>query len=337
MTIKPKVFFTGSNGFLASNFIDYIRECPEDFEDYDLVFGYLGREPDVADIGYTVECNLECPDEVESVFFGECMASNSIIIHMASVVGGINFHVEHPADAYHDINLMDSNVVECAHLAGIYNILYTGSACGYPPECYDGNGLIYEDMFGTGDPEDTILGYGSAKKEMLTRLRVYGKQYGLKSCYPIVTNMFGKYDNFDEVTGHVIPALISKVAKDPNILVVRGTGEPVRDFLPAANSVRYLWHLARNNMSTNPDPINVGHGCGISVNTILRMITEHLKWEGRVDYDTSKTDGTMKRILDVSLLEEVAPILMPFTQATYETMMAEEIGKTIDWYMNGKN
>jgi GDP-L-fucose synthase len=337
--VMPNVFITGSNGFVASNFIDYIRSNPEDFKDYSLIFTYIGSKPDVADIGRAVKCDLYKLGSIEKMFARHSTdPDNSIIIHLASVVGGINFHIEHPADVYYGINRMDGNIVEAAKNAEIGNFLYAGSACGYPPECYDSEGRIYEEMFNTGDPEDTVIGYGSAKKEMLTRLRTYGKQYGLQSCYPIITNMFGKYDNFDEITGHVIPALINKISCNPKTIVVRGNGEPIRDFLPASHAVRYLWYLARNNMSINPFPVNVGHGYGIAVKEILHIIMDHLKWDGDVLYDASKTDGTMKRILDVSLLREIAPSILGINgQENYKNMITEGIIETIDWYKNEKN
>ena len=119
LIVQPKVFFTGTGGFLVSNFIDYIRSEPEDFEGYSFVFGYHKTKPDVADIGEAVKCDLYNPDEIDRVFaeqflMGGIDLENSIIIHTASVVGGINFHIEHPADVYYGINRMDGNIVEAA-------------------------------------------------------------------------------------------------------------------------------------------------------------------------------------------------------------------------------
>ena len=178
-----------------------------------------------------------------------------------------------------------------------------------------------------GYPEATNAPYGIAKKILSVQSSTYRQEYNFNSIYLMPVNMYGPYDNFDEKTSHVIPAIIKKIveAKQNNIneVTLWGNGSPTREFI-YVEDVADAIILATEKLNES-DPINIGTGENISIKDLARMISTILKFNGKIKWDVSKPNGQEQRKLDTSLA------LNKFG-FKYNTNLSDGLNKTIKWY-----
>jgi GDP-L-fucose synthase len=219
----------------------------------------------------------------------------------AAKVGGILANATYPADFIRNNLLVTINVLEAAREAGVRKLLFLGSSCIYPRLAPQ---PISEDALLAGPLEPTNEPYAVAKIAGIHLCRSYNRQYGTNFISVMPTNLYGPGDNFDLNTSHVLPALIRKFHEAkrnsaPSV-TVWGTGTPRREFLHVDDLADACVHvMARHDGN---ELINIGCGDDIAIGDLARLVAEVVGYEGRLEFDTSKPDGTPRKLLDVTRL-----------------------------------
>lgn len=243
------------------------------------------------------------------------------VIVAAAKVGGIHANATYPVEFLSENLQIETNLIDACHEANIDRVLFLGSSCIYPKECPQ---PIREDYLLTGPLEPTNEAYALAKISGLKLVQAYRKQYGHKWISAMPTNLYGPGDNFDLQNSHVLPALIrrfheAKVSGTDHV-TLWGSGTPMREFLHSDDLAAACLHLLA---SYDEDvAINVGTGIDIPISELANQIRAVTGYQGSIHWDTTKPDGTMRKVLDVSKLNRsgwVAQIsLAEGLQRTYE-------------------
>jgi GDP-L-fucose synthase len=233
----------------------------------------------------------------------------------AAKVGGILANQNFPAEfIFENLEIQDS-VIHGAFAAGVKRLIFLGSSCIYPKLCPQ---PIKEEYLLSGPLEPTNRSYALAKIAGIELCWAYNRQYGTRFLAAMPTNLYGPGDNYNLENSHVIPALIRKFheAKETGAgeVVVWGTGTPRREFLAsadAADAVVFLMNLPEQEFSElvsdkeNPPLINVGCGADLSVRELAQVVADVVGFHGLLTFDTSKPDGTPRKLLDVSRLSSL--------------------------------
>jgi len=227
--------------------------------------------------------------------------SPEVVILAAAMVGGIHANSAYPAD-FIRVNLqIQTNVIDAAYRSGTKKLLFLGSSCIYPrlaPQPMSENCLL------TGLLEETNEAYAIAKIAGIEMCRAYQLQYGFNAISVMPTNLYGPGDNFSLEDSHVLPALIRKLheAKDSGAdeVVIWGTGSPKREFLHADDLADACLFLMEH--YDGEQLINVGWGEDVSIKELAELIRSVVGYSGQLVFDTSKPDGTPRKLLDVSKL-----------------------------------
>ena len=233
----------------------------------------------------------------------------------AAKVGGIHANNSYPADFIYDNLMMQANVIEAAFRSGVKKLLFLGSSCIYPRLAAQ---PMREDALLTGTLEPTNEPYAIAKIAGIKLCESYNRQYGAshgvdyRSVMP--TNLYGPGDNYHPENSHVIPALIrrfheAKLSAAPSV-AIWGTGTPRREFLyvddMAAASV-HVMNLPKPIYEQHTQPmlshINVGYGSDVTIAEVARTIAQVVGYQGEISFDTSKPDGTPRKLMDSSRLQ----------------------------------
>jgi GDP-L-fucose synthase len=222
----------------------------------------------------------------------------------AARVGGILANDSFSADFYSDNIRIQVNLMDAAREYGVERLLFLGSSCIYPRLAAQ---PITESSLLTGALEPTNDAYAIAKIAGVKHVQALRKQYGLRYISAMPTNLYGPGDNFDPLGSHVLPALIrrfheAKIAGDDEV-VVWGTGTPRREFLHVDDLASALVFLLENYDSA--DPINVGVGKDVSICGLAETVADVVGWGGTLRFDTSRPDGTPRKLLDVTRLERL--------------------------------
>lgn len=228
----------------------------------------------------------------------------------AAKVGGIHANNTFPAEFIYDNLLIQSNLIHAAHSHQVQRLLFLGSSCIYPQLATQ---PITEDALLTGRLEPTNEPYALAKIAGIKLCESYNRQYGRDYRSVMPTNLFGPNDNYHPENSHVIPALIRRfhaaVQSQQDEVVIWGSGTPMREFLHvddmAAASV-YVMELDQTTYATNTEPmlshINVGTGVDCTIRELAETIAKVTGFKGKLSFDTSKPDGTPRKLMDVSRL-----------------------------------
>ncbi len=224
------------------------------------------------------------------------------VVIAAAQVGGIHANNSFPVEFLSENLRIETNLMDGAHAAGIKKLLFLGSSCVYPKMAQQ---PIKEEYLLTGELEKTNEAYALAKISGLKLVQAYRKQYGHKWISAMPSNMYGPGDNFDLENSHVLPALIRKLhdAKMSQADSVRlwGTGTPRREFLHSDDLGRACVFLLDN---YDVDiAINVGVGEDISIQELAGLIQLVVGFQGSIEWDSSKPDGTPRKLLDVSRIK----------------------------------
>ena len=219
----------------------------------------------------------------------------------AAKVGGILANDTYPADFIRDNLLIQTHVIDAAHRSGAKKLLFLGSSCIYPKLAQQ---PIKEDYLLTGALEPTNDAYAVAKIAGIQMCKAYNKQFGMRAISLMPTNLYGPNDNFDLQKSHVLPALMrkfheAKVSGKPDV-VVWGSGSPRREFLHVDDLADACVHLMRTYES--PELVNVGVGDDVTIRELAETIRDVVGFSGDLSWDTSKPDGTPRKLLDVSRL-----------------------------------
>ena len=247
------------------------------------------------------ELDLTSQSQTEAFFNAE---KPDVAVIAAAKVGGIYANNTFPAD-FIEINLAIAlNTIRAAYKAGVKRLLYLGSTCIYPrmaPQPIPESALL------TSELEKTNEAYAIAKIAGLKLCEYFRKQYGV--CYHsgMPTNLYGPGDNYHEKNSHVLPALIRRFheAAQANLpeVVLWGTGTPLREFLHVDDLADACVHLLK--MDNPPDLVNLGSGEEISIRGLAEIVAETVGFKGKIVQDTSKPDGTPRKLCDTTLLRSL--------------------------------
>jgi GDP-L-fucose synthase len=227
----------------------------------------------------------------------------------AAKVGGILANNTYPAEFLRDNVILQTNVIEASRHAGVRRLLFLGSSCIYPRLAPQ---PIGEESLLTGPLESTNRPYALAKIAGVEMCWAYNRQYGTQYLAAMPTNLYGPHDNFDLATSHVLPALMRKVvaakAAGRDFIDVWGTGTPRRELLYSedlAEALVFLMQLpdAQFAMLINTEQaplINIGTGEDLTIRELAELVARELGFKGELRFDTSKPDGTPRKLLDVS-------------------------------------
>ena len=241
------------------------------------------------------------------IFFSE--HKPDYVFLAAAKVGGIAANTNFPADFIYENMMIGFNVINAAYKTGVKKLLNLGSSCIYPK---DAPQPLKEDYLLTGPLEPTNDAYAIAKIAVIKLCNSYNKQYGTNYLSVMPTNLYGPGDNYNPETSHVLPALIRKFhdakINGTNKVKLWGDGTPRREFLYSDDLAEALLFLMENKNSAEiGDFINIGVGKDISIKELAYQIQEivysdrHEK-KCQIDWDTSKPNGTMRKLLDISRL-----------------------------------
>ena len=225
----------------------------------------------------------------------------TIVICAAAKVGGIQANNDYPVQFLLDNLRIQNNVIRSAYESGVRKLLFLGSSCIYPkfaPQPIPETALL------SGPLEPTNEAYAIAKIAGIKLCQAYCREYGANFISAMPTNLYGPNDNFDLETSHVLAALIRKAhearMRNEQRLIVWGTGKPRREFLHVDDLASACLLLLEKYDS--PDIVNVGYGEDISIRELAELICEVVGFDGELAWDTSKPDGTPRKLLDVSKL-----------------------------------
>ncbi|HEY8876225.1 MAG TPA: GDP-L-fucose synthase, partial [Roseateles sp.] len=222
----------------------------------------------------------------------------------AAKVGGIQANNVYRADFLYQNLMIEANLIHGAHLAGVQRLLFLGSSCIYPRDCPQ---PIKEDYLLTGPLEQTNEPYAIAKIAGIKLAESYNRQYGRQYTSAMPTNLYGPNDNYDLANSHVLPALLRKAhearERGDAEYVVWGSGTPRREFLyvdDLADACVYLMEQGYDGPL-----VNIGTGEDVTIRELAETVMKIVGFEGRIVYDSSKPDGTPRKLLDVSRLAEL--------------------------------
>ena len=248
-----------------------------------------------------------------------------LVFLAAARVGGILANSTYKAEFLYDNLMIAANVIHAAYEVGVEKLLFLGSSCIYPKLAEQ---PIVEASLLTGALEPTNEPYAIAKIAGLKLCEAYRKQYGCDFISAMPTNLYGPGDNFDLDTSHVVPALIRKVceakAAGEETVTLWGTGEPRREFLHVDDCADALVHLMQH--YSDAGPVNVGVGEDVSIKELAELIAEVVGYTGGFVFDTSKPDGTPRKLLDVSRLAGIG--------WKARVGLRDGLAETVRWYEN---
>ncbi len=308
-----RVFVAGHNGMVGSALTKFLGQ-----QDYD----HITRSRS--------ELDLTDSNAVAAFFKQEKI---DLVYLAAAKVGGIYANNTYPADFIADNLAIELNIIQSSFKAGVQKLLFLGSSCIYPKLAKQ---PMSESALLSGYLEPTNEPYAIAKIAGIKLCESFNRQYGTDYRSVMPTNLYGPGDNFHSENSHVIPALIQRIheakdAKHPNV-VIWGTGTPKREFLHVddmAQACIHVMNLDKSLLDTHINPtcshINIGTGEDVSIKELAKAIAATVGYEGELVFDTSKPDGTPRKLLDVTLLKNMG--------WSYDISLQDGLKQTYDWYM----
>jgi GDP-L-fucose synthase len=217
--------------------------------------------------------------------------------------------------------------MDAAHAAKVSKFVFLGSSCIYPKDCAQ---PIKEEYLLTGALEQTNSAYAVAKIAGIELIKSYRKEYGYKWISVMPTNMYGPNDNFDLENGHVLPVLIRKFIEakrlDSGKVTLWGSGTPLREFLHVDDLAKAI--VLCMDKYDDSKQINIGSGQEVSIKDLADKISKAVGFSGEISWDSSKPDGTMRKILDSSKIADLGwkPLIS----------LDQGIASTVEWYLQNK-
>ncbi len=307
MDKNNKIYVAGHTGLVGSAIIrrlkkqDYKNIITKDFPELDLT-----RQNDTE--------NFIRNERPEYIFL------------VAGKVGGILANNTYPAEFIYQNIMIEANVINSAYLYGVKKILFFGSSCIYPRLAKQ---PMKEEYLLNGKLEPTNEPYAIAKITGIKMCESYNRQYNTNFISVMPTNLYGPGDNFDLQTSHVLPALIrkfheSKINNKPKV-ILWGTGAPKREFLFVDDLADAVVFLMNNyNRKDIGEFINIGTGEDLTIRELANIIKQVVDYEGKIEWDTSKPDGTPRKLLNVNKLHNLG--------WKHSYSLKDGIKKTYLWY-----
>lgn len=302
---NSKIYVAGHNGMVGSAIVRRLM--------------YLGYKNLV--LKSSKELDLRNSGDVTSFFNKE---RPEFVFLAAAKVGGILANSNYKADFIYDNLTIQNNVIKNAHLFNVEKLLFLGSSCIYPKNAPQ---PIKEEYLLTGLLETTNEPYAIAKIAGLKMCQYFREQYGCNFISIMPTNLYGKNDNFDLKTSHVLPALLRKFhdakLNKENKVEIWGSGNPKREFLHVDDLADACVFLMNN--YNQPETINVGTGVDISIKDLALLIKKITGFKGDLEWNSSMPDGTYRKLLDVSKINNL--------QWKAKINLTDGIKLTYDWYI----
>ena len=249
----------------------------------------------------------------------------SLIVDAAAKVGGIGANNSFPVEFLADNLRIQNNLMEAAHAADVEIFIFLGSSCIYPRDCAQ---PIKEEYLLTGPLEATNSAYAVAKIAGIELIKSYRKEYGRQWISLMPTNLYGPNDNFELQGSHVLPAFIRRfVEAAENGVAVEtlwGTGSPKREFLHVDDLASAVVHLG--NSYNSPEHLNIGTGEDLTIKELAELVAELAGFKGEIAWDSSKPDGTPRKVLDVSKAKSLG--------WSPKISLRDGIASTISWYQS---
>lgn len=280
MNKDSKIYVAGHRGLVGSAIVRHLRDN-----------GYTNLILKTSE-----EVDLRRQQDVENFFAAE---RPEYVFIAAAKVGGINANNTYRAEFLYDNLMIESNIIHNAYLSGVEKLLFLGSSCIYPKLCPQ---PMQEEHLLTGFLEPTNEPYAIAKIAGLKLCENYCRQYGVNFISAMPTNLYGLNDNFDLANSHVLPALLRKTHEakinKAEAVEIWGTGSPLREFLYVDDLADALVFLM--NHYDDIQFVNVGTGEEVSIKDLAMLIKAVVGYEGELKFDSSKPDGTPRKLLDTS-------------------------------------
>lgn len=304
MEKTAKIFVAGSNGMVGSAIVRELHH-----NKYENLLTPTSKELDLRvqrDVATFFEKNK--PDYV---------------LLAAAKVGGIYANSKFPADFLYDNLMIQNNVIHSSYLNNVKKLLFLGSSCIYPKYA---NQPIEESSFLTGELEQTNEAYAIAKISGIEMCKFYSTQYGCNFIAAMPTNLYGINDNFDLNKSHVLPALLRKFIeakqKNEKSVTIWGSGSPKREFLHV-NDLANACVFLMNTYNNSQEFLNIGTGEDLSIKELALLIKKLTNYNGELVFDTSKPDGTPRKLLNVSKINSLG--------WKHSINLKEGILDTLDW------
>jgi GDP-L-fucose synthase len=255
-------------------------------------------------------------------------ARPQVVVLAAAKVGGIHANATYPADFIRDNLQIQTNVIDAAYRNGTRKLLFLGSSCIYPRLAPQ---PIAEDSLLTGPLEATNEWYAIAKIAGLKMCQAYRRQYGFNAICAMPTNLYGPGDNFDLANSHVLPALLRKFheakLRGEASVTVWGSGTPRREFLHVDDLAdACLFLLERHE---GEEPVNIGWGEDLTIRELAELIRDVVGFRGQLVFDSSKPDGTPRKLLNVERLKALGWVpsipLRAGIESTYQWFLHERV------------
>lgn len=305
MKKDSKIYVAGHRGLVGSAIVRSLTE-----NGYTNIITRTRQELDLLD--QKAVAAFFATEKPEYVFFA------------AAKVGGIMANKTYPADFIRENLQIETNVIDAAYTNGVTKLLFLGSSCIYPKFAEQ---PIKEEYLLTGTLEPTNDAYAIAKIAGIIMCQSYHRQYGSNFISVMPTNLYGPNDNFDLETSHVLPALIRRFHKAkengaPSV-TLWGTGSARREFLFVDDLADACVHLM--NTYDSPEIVNIGTGEDVTIKELAETIQAIVGYEGAIEWDTSKPDGTPRKLLDVSKLHSLG--------WRHTMSLKEGLESTYAWYL----
>ncbi|OJJ18240.1 GDP-fucose synthetase [marine bacterium AO1-C] len=285
MNKDSKIYIAGHRGMVGSAILRHLQK--EGFNNF----------------AYSNSKDLDLRDQTAVANFFE-KEKPAYVFLAAAKVGGIGANNTYRAEFLYDNLMIQSNVIHQAYVHGVEKLMFLGSSCIYPKMAPQ---PLKEDYLLTGSLEPTNEPYAVAKISGIKMCEEYRFQYGCNFISVMPTNLYGPNDNYDLKKSHVLPALLRKFheAKQNNTpsVEVWGTGSPLREFLHVEDLAAACYFLMQN--YSEKEFINIGTGTDVSIKELAMMIKEVVGYEGELQFDTSKPDGTPRKLMDVGRLHSL--------------------------------
>ena len=237
----------------------------------------------------------------------------------AAKVGGIHANNKYPAEFIHDNLMIQTNVIDSAYRNGVKKLVFLGSSCIYPKMATQ---PITEDALMTGPLEPTNDAYATAKIAGIRMCRAYRQQYGFNAISLMPTNLYGPNDNFDLLNSHVLPAMIRKFHEATDKVTLWGDGSAMREFLHVDDLAEACYTCMEK--YDEPEPINVGTGEDVTIKELAETVSD-IVGNKIIWWDTSKPNGTPRKVLNVSKLKSLG--------WEPKISLRDGIKSTYEWYL----
>ncbi|MGE6754767.1 GDP-L-fucose synthase [Rossellomorea sp. NPDC071047] len=308
MRKDSKIYVAGHRGLVGSAILRKLQS-----EGYTNLLYRTSKELDLRDKGKVDQFFQE--EKPEYVFLA------------AAKVGGIVANNEYPADFIRDNLLIQTNVIDASYRNNVEKLLFLGSTCIYPKMAPQ---PLKEEYLLTGELEPTNEPYAIAKIAGIKMCESYNRQYGTKYISAMPTNLYGENDNFDLQTSHVLPALLRKFheAKETNAPFVEmwGTGTPKREFLYSDDLADACLFLMENYEGNQI--VNIGVGEDIAIKELGGKIKAVVGYEGDIQFDTTKPDGTPRKLVDVTKINSIG--------WKASTSLEDGLQKAYQWFLENE-